>query len=308
MTSPAIVLSTEDYTEFAESICSGLDAQMGTIERRRFPDGERYQRICTSVIDREVILVGGTHTDDATMALYDLATAAVHYGAYRLSLVVPYFGYSTMERAVKPGEVVTAKVRARLLSSIPPASAGNRILLLDLHSEGIPHYFEDGLAAIHVYAKSALIPAIRAVGGDNFMLGSTDAGRAKWVESLANDLGVDAGFIIKRRIDGSHTEVLAVTGNVSGRTVVIYDDMIRTGGSLLGAGRSYQDAGARQIIAICTHGIFPGDAFERLTKSGVFERVISTDSHPRACALAADGLELVPVAHLFVEALKSRSR
>jgi len=303
MTRP-LVFAQPGYEALAETLTARIGGETGAVERSTFPDGERYQRIATSVEERSVIIVGGTVHDSATLALYDLASAAVTYGAYRLSLVVPYFGYSTMERAVKPGEVVVAKNRARLLSTIPHASAGNRVLLLDLHSEGIPHYFE-GLPAFHVYSKPVLNPIIRALGGDDYVLGSTDSGRAKWVESLANDLGVDAAVILKRRTSGSETRVTAVSAAVDGRTVVIYDDMIRTGGSLIGAARAYLDAGATRCMAVTTHGIFPGEALSRLAKSGHFDRIICTDSHPRARVLAENDptLDVVSCAECFVEHL-----
>ncbi len=301
---PPLVFAQPGYGPLAADLVARLGGEAGQVERARFPDGERYQRIATPVEERAVVIVGGTVDDAATLALYDLASAAVTYGARRLSLVVPYFGYSTMERAVKPGEVVVAKNRARLLSTIPHASAGNRVLLLDLHSEGIPHYFE-GLPAFHVYSKPVLTPIMRAAGGEDFVLGSTDSGRAKWVESLANDLGVDAAVILKRRTSGSETRVTAVSAAVDGRTVVIYDDMIRTGGSLIGAAKAYRESGATRCVAVATHGIFPGDALDRLAACGLFERVICTDSHPRARQLAEGGgpLEVVPCAPCFVEHL-----
>ena len=299
-----LVFAQPGYEALAAKLTALVDGESGEVERARFPDGERYQRIASDVEERSVVIVGGTVDDAATLALYDLASAAVTYGARRLSLVVPYFGYSTMERAIKPGEVVVAKNRARLLSTIPHASAGNRVLLLDLHSEGIPHYFE-GLTAFHVYSKPVLTPVIRQAGGADFVLGSTDSGRAKWVESLANDLGVDAAVILKRRTSGSETKVTAVSAAVEGRCVVIYDDMIRTGGSLMGAARAYRAAGATRCVAVTTHGIFPGEALERLEQSGLFERIICTDSHPRAVELAAtrSGLEVVPCAPCFVDHL-----
>lgn len=299
-----LVFAQPGYEPLAATLTARLGGEAGAVERSTFPDGERYQRIATAVEERSVVIVGGTIDDAATLALYDLASAAVTYGARRLSLVVPYFGYSTMERAVKPGEVVVAKNRARLLSTIPHASAGNRVLLLDLHSEGIPHYFE-GLTAFHVYSKPVLTPIIAKAGGGDFVLGSTDSGRAKWVESLANDIGVDAAVILKRRTSGTETRVTAVSAAVDGRTVVIYDDMIRTGGSLLGAARAYLDAGAARCLAVTTHGIFPGDALARLRGSGLLDRIICTDSHPRARALAErePALEIVPCAECFVEHL-----
>ena len=300
-----LVFCIPGYDVFAHELCWQLDGQPGEVERRQFPDGEQYQRLATDVFDRDVVLVGGTVTDSATLGVYDLACAIAKYGARRLSLVMPYFGYSTMERAVRAGEVVTAKSRARLLSAIPPATSGNRLLLLDLHSEGIAHYFEGSLTAFHLDARTALIPALHRAGGDDFVLGSTDAGRAKRVEALANDLGVDAAFILKRRISATETRVTAMNARVEGRTVVIYDDMIRTGGSLMNAARAYRDAGAARLIACCTHAVFPGDAWERVTASGLFEAIIATDSHPRAIQLESAGLGLVPVARLFADHLAS---
>ena len=291
-----LFISIEGYERLADAICRTVGGLPGHVERRDFPDGERYQRIVTPVHDREVVIVGGTISDSATLRIYDLACASVKYGARRLTLVVPYFGYSTMERATRPGEVVTAKTRARLLSAVPTAPDGNCVVLLDLHSEGIPHYFEGGVTTIHVDGRAALLDVIREAGGSGFVLGSTDAGRAKLVESLANDLGVDAAIILKRRTSGSETQVVAVTAEVTQRTVVIYDDMVRTGGSLLGAGRAYLDAGAASLVAVCTHGVFPGDAYQRLRESGLFAEIIATDSHPNAIARQADGLRVVSVA------------
>ena len=141
MRSP-IVFNTSDYCSLATSVAKRFNLEIGRLTRRTFPDGERYLKIDSDLSERAVILVGGMIDDRSTLELYDLACAAVKYGALRLDLCIPYFGYSTMERATLPGEVVTAKTRARLLSSIPPASQGNHVHLLDLHSEGIPHYFE----------------------------------------------------------------------------------------------------------------------------------------------------------------------
>jgi ribose-phosphate pyrophosphokinase len=276
------------------------------VDRRYFPDGERYLRLLDDVTDRDILLVGGTIDDAATLELYDLACAVVKHGARRLSLIIPYFGYSTMERAVKPGEVVTAKTRARLLSAIPPSAFGNRVFLLDLHSEGIPHYFEGELTAFHVYGRPIVVEAARRLVGhrDGFVLACTDAGRAKWVESLANELGVPASFVFKRRLDGERTEVTAVSAQVQGQDVVIYDDMIRTGGSLLNAARAYQAAGARRLFVITTHGLFPGEALARLEESGLFAGIVATDSHPRARQLAGTSLQIERIAPLLAQALK----
>ena len=300
-----LVFSIADYDYLGAAIADAAGWELGQLHREQFPDGEHYCRIDTDPADRDVILVGGTIDDAATLALYDLACGLVNNGAYRLSLVIPYFGYSTMERSTRDGEIVTAKTRARLLSSIPLASRGTQVFLLDLHVASIAHYFEGGIRPIHVYAKDLITSEARRLGGADFVLACTDAGRAKWVESLANDLGVDAAFVYKRRVSGSETHVTGVSAQVAGKRVVIYDDMIRTGGSLISAAQAYRDAGAASIDAIATHGLFPGDSLARLQATGLFGQVATTDSHPRAMALSSSYLHVTSTAKLLAEHLRS---
>lgn len=299
-----LVFSTSSYAYLAKSVAELGEWQLGRVARKEFPDGEHYQRLESDCSDRDVVLIGGTVTDHDTLELYDLACGLVLDGAYRLRLVIPFYGYSTMERAVRPGEIVTAKTRATLLSSIPAAAAGNQVFLLDLHVSAIAHYFEGGIRPVHVYGKSIVMEAARRLGGDDFVLACTDAGRAKWVESLANDLGVPAAFVYKRRLDGASTEVTGVSAQVAGKRVVIYDDMIRTGGSLCNAARAYRDAGASSIDAIATHGVFPGDSVQKIAVTGLFGTIVVTDSHPRALTQPAP-VQVESVASILVEHLRS---
>lgn len=319
-----------------------------------FPDGERYHRIISDVEDREVLLIGGTIDDAETMELIDLGYGLVERGALRLRLLVPYFGYSTMERAVYDGELAKAKIRAHLISSIPRAQNGNIIYLLDLHSEGIPHYFEpDRIRSRHIYAKDLVIDAVEKVVREwqeskkvvlepvcpkaadsgiklqvrvltcmspnveaafdeksvqpfDFTLASTDAGRAKWVESLVRDMvrrGIPAhpAFIIKRRTSGTDTEVADISADVAGKLVVIYDDMCRTGGSAIKAAQAYIAKGAIGVILVVTHVVMPGKSLDKLKDSGVFFRVVGSDSHPRANELAGDFLHVESTAQMFVD-------
>ncbi len=304
MPSP-VIFSIQRYEYLRDAIAHAAGYERGIVTRKEFPDGEHYSRIDTDPADRDVFLIAGTVDDAATLELYDLACGLVTAGAYRLSIVMPFFGYSTMERSIRPGEIVTAKTRARLLSSIPMASRGTQVFLLDLHVASIAYYFEGGIRPIHIYGKSLVTAAARRLGGDSFVLACTDAGRAKWVESLSNDLGVPAAFVYKRRLDGEQTEVTGVSAQVGGKRVVIYDDMIRTGGSLINAAKAYRDAGATNIDAIATHGLFPGDSLAKLRATGLFGKIVVTDSHPRAVALADDFLEVDSTAQLLAEHLIS---
>lgn len=299
-----ILFYTIEYQYLADKVFACGSFEKGLLEVSTFTDGERYQRILSNIENRDVVIIGGTVNDSATLELFDLASSVVSYGANSLSLIVPYFGYSTMERAVLPGEIVTAKSRARLLSAIPRSNKGNRIYLFDIHSEGIPYYFEHGLYPVHVYCKDIVTAAARQYGGDNFVMASTDAGRAKWVESLANDLGVNAAFILKRRLKGDHTEVSAINADVAGKTVIIYDDMIRSGGSIINAAKTYKEAGAADIIVITTHGIFVNNGLQKLKSCGFIKKLICTDSHANCSDLTDDDfVEVKSLAELICKTI-----
>lgn len=143
--------------------------------------------------------------------------------------------------------------------------------------------------------------AARQYGGNNFVLASTDAGRAKWVESLANDMGVNAAFVLKRRLQGDQTEVSAVNADVNGKTVIIYDDMIRSGGSIINAAKTYKDAGANDIYVITTHGLFIDNGLENLKKSGLVQKVICTDTHVNTQSISDNFLEVRSISELIVK-------
>jgi ribose-phosphate pyrophosphokinase len=206
-----------------------------------------------------------------------------------------------MERAVRPGEVVTAKTIARQLSAIPRATHGNWILLMDLHSTGIVHYFEADTVALELYAEPKIVAAIERLGLKQLCLASTDMGRAKWVESFANRLHAPIALIHKKRLSGSQTRVSAVVGDVAGKDVVIYDDMIRTGGSLIQAAEAYLQAGAASVHAAATHLVLPEGKIARLEASPI-TRVIGTDTHPNHQQVEGrPRFEVVSVADLFAD-------
>lgn len=299
-----ILFSLPDYQYLADKIIQNTKFEQGHIQCKTFPDGEKYHRIETDVDAKDVILLGGTCNHDQTLEIFDLACALVHQGVHSLKIVLPYFGYATMERSVKAGEVVKAKNRALLFSAIPRATTNLRLYLLDLHAEGIPHYFGSEIVATHVYAKKVILEAIQSIASD-FVLASTDAGRAKWVASLANDLGVEAAFVYKNRKSGSELELTGINADVQGKIVVIYDDMIRTGGSLIQAAEAYKKAGAKEIYAVTTHIVMPNDSLEKIKKSGLLAGIIGTNSHPRSQELSDSFLQIRDISDVFSSYLKS---
>lgn len=308
-----LLFSISQYNYFEPKLLASGRFERGAIERKSFPDGERYLRLDADSWGRDVVLLGGTPTDLDWLEVYDLGSAISRTGARSLSIVMPYFGYATMERAVRRGEVVTAKTRARLISSIPTCEAGSRTFLFDLHTDGIEFYFGDGHVTHHLYGASIITAMIRERMGDRpYLLGATDAGRAKWVESLARQLGVDPAFVYKRRdATTGDVSVSGVNADVRGREVVVYDDMIRTGSSLIQAGEAYLAAGASKIHAVASHLVLPPGALERIEASGVFSSISGTDSHPGSQQLSASpraDRTVCSVADLFLRALEISAR
>lgn len=299
-----IIFATESYQYLLDEVCALGAFEPGIVARDTFTDGERYYQISSDVSHQKVVLIGGSVSDADTLELYDMASSLVDGGASSLHMFIPYFGYSTMERAVKPGEIVTAKNRARLFSSIPRSHRGNHVYLFDLHTEGLPYYFENGIQAHHVYCKSLIIEACRDALGSNFVLASTDAGRAKWVESLANDMGVPAAFVLKRRAGKDQTEVSAINADVEGKNIIIYDDMIRSGSSIISAAKAYKDAGAKDILVVTSHGLFVGNGLEKLQKSQLINGVICTNTHANVQRIKNPFLEVRSIAPLLVEQLQ----
>ena len=150
MNSRKLLFSTDTYAYLEPLFVETGEFDRGEVERKRFPDGERYLRLASDSWGRDVVLLGGTPNDLDWLEIYDMGYAISRAGARSLSIVMPYFGYSTMERATKSGEVVTAKTRARLISAIPACEAGTRIFLFDLHTDGIEFYFGDTHVTHHI--------------------------------------------------------------------------------------------------------------------------------------------------------------
>jgi ribose-phosphate pyrophosphokinase len=299
----SLFFTIPSYAYLEPGFLAGGQYEKGEIERKNFPDGERYLRILPDLYGRDAILLGGTPHDTDWLDVFDLACGIARGGARSLSILMPYFGYSTMERAVKPGEVVVAKTRARLLSAIPAPEGGTHLYLFDLHTDGIEFYLDDRILSRHVYGAPAITAKIsERMGKTPFVLGACDAGRAKWVQSLARDLHVEPAFVYKRRDASSGgTSVTGINADVKGREVVVYDDMIRTGSSLVQAARAYLAAGATRVHAVASHLVLPGDALEKIRATGVFASIMGTDSHPGSQKLPEE--DRIPIAPCLLSCL-----
>lgn len=270
-----ILFYTKKYEYLAKKISKKI--KLGKFERKEFSDGENYFRFKEDLKGKDVYILGGTVSDEDLMDIYDMSCAASMYGAKSLNIIVPYFGYSTMERAVKDGEIVKAKTRARILSSIPRAKEINTIYLFDLHVSGLVHYFENDLHSEHMYGKSLIKKVVKDIKSKKLILASPDEGRVKWVSSLAEDNNLDFSIALKKRTD-SGVKNIAVDNNVEGKDILIYDDMIRSGGTILEAAKAFKDSWANKIYVMASHGLFTS---EKIFESDLIEKVYVSNSLPQ---------------------------
>ncbi|MFQ5795609.1 MAG: ribose-phosphate diphosphokinase [Candidatus Bipolaricaulia bacterium] len=308
--SEAVVLSTRSSRYFADLIADRLGLERLSIERSQFSSSEAYYRIEINhrmdLTGKDAIFVGSTHTDRELLELYRVGNVLFDYGTRHRIFIIPFLGYSTMERAVYPGEVVTAKENARLLSSIRGQTT-NTFLMLDLHEAGLVHYFEGDCHKEELYAETLILREIESLKLKNFVLASTDLGRTDWIETYANCCGVeDMAFISKSR-NRENTTVFRVTGHVKDRDVVIYDDMIRSGSSLINAAEAYKDRGAKDVYALVSHlALNNASVVEKLELSSII-KIVATNSHPMSQSEAVQQsrkIVIEDVSDVFVQAIR----
>jgi len=278
-----VIFSTKESLYFAELIAKGLGLEVSGTERKNFGGVEQYYRLNIDsrddLIGKTAIFVGSTHTDEQVNELYRVGCALAGYGTTRRIFVIPFLGYSTMERAKYPGEVVMAKVVARQLSSIPNSGMGNVFLMMDLHVSGLVHYFEGDCLRYELYAEKQLTAAIRELGLDNFMFASADLGRPAWVATFAKIFQTGFALIDKGR-EFEKTEVLAVIGDVRGKNVIIYDDMTRSAGTIIQAAKAYLEHGAAAVYAVLSHcALNDGSIVVDLIDSPI-TKLVTTNTHP----------------------------
>lgn len=310
-----MIFSTDASRYFAELIAEKLGvSKLTEIERKTFGGGEKYYRLeineRSGLMGRDVVFVASTHTDDDLLELYRVGCALAGYGAKRVIYVIPFLGYSTMERAVKSGEVVTAKTIARQFSVIPRGDMRNVFLMLDLHTSGFVHYFEGDCLRFELYAEEILVETMRQFGWcDNpqkTIFASTDLGRPAWVKSFAKKFGTSMAMVNKDR-EGEITRVAEVIGDVRRKNVIIYDDMLRSGGSLINAANAYLKHGALSVNAVISHlAINDGEAFHKIVMSFPGQ-ILTTNSHPMTTPQnlgSGDMFIVVDVSGIFAEAIK----
>lgn len=300
MDSPNLVLiANEASTPLARKVADLLGIEFSEMIRKQFSDGERYHAFPTDVTEKDLIIIGTTHNDSSHQEVMDLIQGGRYWNAASVNVVIPYLGYSTMERA-KPDsrEIPKGITRTRQIFRARP----NFVAFIDLHSEAVLHAHAGEIRTKHIWTDRLVVKKIRNLGLKNFVLVSPDYGFSKRVARLASLLDCPHTAADKDRIDTDKTIVGQISSVVNGRSAIVCDDMIRTGGSIIQTANRCLEAGAKEVYVLATHLVLSGTARKKFKKSGII-KIIGSDSYP---GVEPDGLvDVYSVAPLIRKVLKS---
>jgi ribose-phosphate pyrophosphokinase len=269
------ILSGTAHPELAAKIAQSVGLPVSDAVVSSFPDGETRVKINENIRGRDVFIVQPTcpPTNQNLMELLILIDAARRASAYRITAVIPYFGYARQDRKDQPRVPITAKLVANLLA----AAGTDRVLTLDLHAQQIQGFFD--IPVDHLYAAPVLIRYLRQKKLENLVIVSPDVGGLKLASAYADALSASLAIVAKRRLSPTETEATHVIGDVEGKNVLLVDDLTETAGTLTSAAALLKEKGARDIYAGVSHAVFTEIAHERLHNSCIQE-LITTDSTP----------------------------
>ncbi|MDO4581412.1 MAG: ribose-phosphate pyrophosphokinase [Bacillota bacterium] len=259
----------------AEEIGEYLGISVGMAKVKTFADGEIAIEIGESVRGCDVFIVQPTcaPVNDNLMELLIMIDAMRRASAYRITAVIPYYGYARQERKTKARDPISAKLVANLLT----AAGADRIVAMDLHASAIQGFFDIPLD--HLPGVPLLAEYYRNLDNKDLVVVSPDVGGVARARNLANRLGVELAIIDKRRLEANQAEIMHVIGNIEDKNVIIVDDMIDTAGTITKGAKVLRDMGAKEIYACCTHSVFSPPAMERLEQS-VISEVLTTNTIP----------------------------
>jgi ribose-phosphate pyrophosphokinase len=298
-----MLFSGRSNRELAERIADDLNIELGDVELKTFANGETYCRYNESIRGADVFIVQSCApptVNDHLMELLFMINAAKLASAHRITAVMPWFPYSRQDKKSAPREPISARLVADMLQS----AGVDRVLTMDLHAGQIQGFFTipvDHMTALQIFAKYYWDKGFH---GDNVVAVSPDPGRAKMATKFAQML--DANFALMNKSRPAHDEAVMteVVGRVRDKVAIMSDDICATGGTLIAGAEALKEAGAVEVYACATHGLFPPSAFERIVNSELTEIAV-TDSVPIDPLNRPDKLRVLTVSKLLADTIQN---
>ncbi|MGH7275068.1 MAG: ribose-phosphate pyrophosphokinase [Nitrospiria bacterium] len=269
------VFTGNSNRDLAQEICDYLGIPLGQAQVSRFSDGEIRVRIEENVRGMDVFVLQST-SDPVNVNLMELlimVDALKRASPYRITAVIPYYGYARQDRKDEPRVPITAKLVADLITT----AGAHRVLTMDLHAGQIQGFFN--IPVDHLYAAPVLLDYFRKLDLKDLVVVSPDAGGVERARAFAKRLKSNLAIIDKRREGPNRAKLMNIIGKVEGHDVLLLDDMIDTGGTIVQGAGAIKEKGGLRILAGCTHAILSGPALKRINESAI-EEVVATNTIP----------------------------
>jgi len=291
----AKVFTCTQSTELAEEIAAAYGVKLGNVITSTYSDGEFQPSYEESIRGTRIFIIGSTHPEPRNlMEMLLMIDAAKRASARHITAVMPYFGWARQDRKDKPRVPIAAKLIAKMLE----AAGATRIITMDLHADQIQGFFEKPVD--HLFASTIFLPYLRSLNLDNLTIASPDMGGSKRAYAYSKALKSDVVICYKQRAKANVISHMELIGDVTGKNVVLVDDMVDTAGTLTKAADLMMERGAKSVRAICTHPVLSGSAYERLENSKL-EELIVTNSIP--LKQKSKKLKVLSCADLFAEVM-----
>lgn len=291
------IFSGSAHTLFSNELAKYLDISLSKATINRFSDGEINIQIGESVRGKDIFIIQPTcaPTNDNLMELLIMTDALKRSGANSINAVIPYFGYARQDRKAAPRVPISAKLVANLIEQ----SGIDRVITMDLHAGQIQGFFD--IPVDNLYGSIVFADYLRQKPFKNPIIASPDIGGVARARYFADRMGMDLVIVDKKRERANESEVMNIIGDVSGKDVILVDDMIDTAGTMCKAADMLKSRGANSVMALGTHPVLSGPASERIAKSSLDE-VVVTNSIP--LRLAHPKIKVLSVAPLFAEVIR----
>jgi ribose-phosphate pyrophosphokinase len=284
----------------AEAVCQYLKIPLGRAKIETFPDSEKVIKLEDDVRGTDCFVVQSTckPVDEHLVELLIYLDCLRRASASRVTAVIPYFGYARQDRKDEGRVPITAKLVANLIT----AAGANRVLAIDLHAHQLQGFFD--IPVDHLTGELVLSRYFRDKKIDNLTVVSPDVGNMKIASRYASHLGGELAIVHKKRMSGTEVEARAIIGEVSGRNILMCDDIIATAGTMCSAAELVKARGAKKIYVGATHGVFVEQAFERFSEAPVDE-VVVTDTIPlEDAAKKLSSIKVLTVSAMLGEAIR----
>ena len=293
------ILTGNANPELAFRICDYLGVKLAKAKVNQFSDGEIQVEIDESVRGMDTFVVQPTcpPVNQNLMELLVMLDALKRASAGRITVVIPYYGYARQDRKVLP----RTSISARLVANLITAAGASRILGMDLHAGQIQGFFD--IPVDHLYALPVQLQYVKKIKGEIVVV-SPDAGGVERARELGKRINATIAIIDKRRERANVSKVMHVIGDVNGKTAILLDDMIDTGGTIVQAAQALVDSGAKVVYACCTHPVLSGEAIERINNSPLKE-LIATNTIPLSDqGKKSKKIKILDVSPILGEAIK----